>query len=268
MSIITISRGSYSHGKDVAEKLAQQLGYECISREVILEASEEFNIPQLQLLKAVREAPSVLDRYRFGKERYIAYVRAALLKHAQRGNLVYHGFAGQFFLRQIPFVLNVRILADREDRIQEVIRREGVSADEARRTLERIDEERSKWSQHLYGIDTSDPSLYGIVLNLRSLCVDDAVKLIAHNVALPAFQTTPETVKILDNHVLAARVEAALIASFPNTRVSARDGSVFVAIYGSMSQQHALTEKARDLASLVEGADQVTVHFVPLMTAD
>ena len=268
MSIITISRGSYSRGREVAEKLASRLGYECISREVILEASKQFNIPQLQLLRAVRNAPSILDRYRFGKERYVAYVRAALLQRVQRGNVVYHGFAGHFFLQQIPFALNVQVLADWEDRVQEVIRRDRISADEARRTLERIDEERSRWSQHLYGIDNRDPSLYDMVLNLRSLSIDDAVELIAWNVALPAFQSTPETEKILDNQVLAAQVEAALVAEFPQAKVSAKDGNVFVAIHGSMSQQRGLTEKARDLASFVEGTKQVNVHFVPLMTAD
>jgi cytidylate kinase len=268
MSIITISRGSYSRGREVAEKLAEQLGYECLSREIILEASKQFNIPQLQLLRAVRNAPSILDRYRFGKERYVAYVRAALLRHVQRGNVVYHGFAGHFFLQQIPFALNVQVLADGEDRIQEVIRREKVSADEARRTLERIDEERSRWSQHLYGIDNRDPSLYDMVLNLGSLGIDDAVKLIARNVQLPAFQSTPDTKNILDNYVLAAQVEAALIAEFPQAKASAKDGNVFVAIHGSMSQQRALSDKARDLASFVEGTKQVNVHFVPLMTAD
>ncbi|MBW1912541.1 MAG: cytidylate kinase family protein, partial [Deltaproteobacteria bacterium] len=45
MPIITISRGSYSKGKEVAEKVSQKLGYECISRDVLLEASEEFNVP-------------------------------------------------------------------------------------------------------------------------------------------------------------------------------------------------------------------------------
>ena len=216
----------------------------------------------------VRDAPSILDRYRFGKERYVAYVRAALLQHVRRGNVVYHGFAGQFFQKQIPFVLNVRIIADTEDRIQEVIRREGISSDEAQRIVERIDDERSKWSQYLYGIDTWDPSLYDMVLHLRSLSVDDAVKLIAHNAALPAFQRTPEATRILDNHALAARVEAALIAEFPQAKVSAREGKVFVAIHGAMSQQKALTDQARDLASFVEGVEQVTIHFVPLMTAD
>ena len=268
MSIITISRGSYSRGRDVAEKLAEQLGHECISREIILEASKQFNIPQLQLLRAVRNAPSILDRYRFGKERYVAYVRAALLQHVQRGNVVYHGFAGHFFLQQIPFALNVQVLASEEDRIQEVVRRDRVSTVEARRILERIDEERSKWSQHLYGIDTRDPILYDMVLNLGSLSIDDAVQLIARNVELPAFQSTPETKSILDNHVLAAQVEAALIAEFPQAKASAKDGNVFVAIHGSISQQRGLTEKARDLASFVEGTKQVNVHFVPLMTAD
>ena len=46
MSIITISRGSYSRGVEIAEKIAKRLGYECISREVLLEASKEFNIPE------------------------------------------------------------------------------------------------------------------------------------------------------------------------------------------------------------------------------
>ena len=37
MSIITISRGSYSRGKEVAEMLSRALGYACLSREIILE---------------------------------------------------------------------------------------------------------------------------------------------------------------------------------------------------------------------------------------
>ena len=35
MPIITISQGSYSRGKEVAEKVAEELGYEVISRNII-----------------------------------------------------------------------------------------------------------------------------------------------------------------------------------------------------------------------------------------
>jgi len=59
MGVITISRGSYSMGKETAEKLAQHLGYECISREILLEASAHFNILELKLDRAIHNAPSI-----------------------------------------------------------------------------------------------------------------------------------------------------------------------------------------------------------------
>jgi hypothetical protein len=69
MAIVTISRGSYSKGQEVAEKLARRLGYECISREVILEASREFNVSEVKLVRAIHDAPSILDRVGYGKEK-------------------------------------------------------------------------------------------------------------------------------------------------------------------------------------------------------
>jgi hypothetical protein len=101
MSIVTISRGSYSRGKEVAEKLARALNYECISREIILEASDQFNIPELKLVRAIHDAPTILDRFTSGKERFVAFFRAALLSHLQRDNVVFHGLAGHFFLQRI-----------------------------------------------------------------------------------------------------------------------------------------------------------------------
>ena len=74
MSIITINRGSYSRGKEVAEKLALKLGYECISRDILLEASDEFNIPEIKLIRALHDPATVLERFRHGKDRYISYL--------------------------------------------------------------------------------------------------------------------------------------------------------------------------------------------------
>ena len=61
MAIITISRGSYSHGKEIAEKVAGILGYECVSREILIEASKYFKVPEMKLLKSIHDAPSILD---------------------------------------------------------------------------------------------------------------------------------------------------------------------------------------------------------------
>ena len=101
MAIITISRGSYSYGKAIAEKVAEKLKYDCIARDVLLEASKEFNLPEIKLLSAIKDAPSILDRFVYGKEKYIAYIQASLLKYLKKDNVVYHGLAGQFFVKDI-----------------------------------------------------------------------------------------------------------------------------------------------------------------------
>ena len=145
MSIITISRGSYNRGKEVAEKLAQKLGYKCISREILLEASKEYNVPEIKLIRAIQDSPSILDRLTHNKEKYITYIRAALLKHMQKDNVVYHGLFGHFFLQNIPHVLKVRIVGDLEDRVEDEVKREGISADKAREIIMRDDGER-RWS--------------------------------------------------------------------------------------------------------------------------
>ena len=211
MSIITISRGSFSKGKEIAEKVAEKLGYECISRDVLLEASEHFNTPEIKLVRALHDAPSVLDRFTHGKERYVAYIQKAILEHFQRDSVVYHGLAGHFFLKGVAHALKVRIIADLEDRIRLEMERENISAAAARRVLKKDDEERRRWSLTLYGVDTADASLYDLAIHIRKITVDDAVDLICHTIALPHFHTTPDSQKALDNLSLASKARAAIV---------------------------------------------------------
>jgi len=169
MAIITISRGSYSRGKEIAEKVAGRLGYECIARETLLEASEDFHTPDIKLVRAIHDAPSILDRFRHGKERYVAYVQAALARHVKKDNVVYHGLAGHFLLTGVSHVLKVRIIADMDERVMLEMEREHISSKEALHILKKDDEQRRKWSRRLYGIDTRDPGLYDLVLRIRKI---------------------------------------------------------------------------------------------------
>lgn len=253
MSIVTISRGSYSRGKEVAEKLGQKLGYECISREILLEASEQFNIPEIKLVRAIHDAPSILERFTYGKERYVAYLRAALFRHVQKDNVVYHGLAGHYFLQGIPHILKVRILANLEDRVAEEMRRENISAEEARYILKKDDDERRKWGLQVYGVDTWDPSLYDMVLHIKPMRVDEAVDLIHCALQMPSFQTTPQSHKLLDDLALAARVQAALVQEIPSAKVAVRDDAVFVSVKGYHAEDEELNAKIRRLVNSVAG---------------
>jgi cytidylate kinase len=264
MSIITISRGSFSKGKDVAEKVAKKLGYECVSRDVILEASKEFNIPEIKLVRAIHDSPSVLNRFTHGNEKFIAFVQAALLEHFRKDNIVYHGLAGQFFVKDISHVLKVRIIADMEDRIRLEMEREGITRDEALRILKKDDEERRKWSKNLYGIDTRDSSLYDLVIHIHKITVDDAADIICHAVGLKEFQTTPGSKKAMDDLALAAEVKAALIDIHREIEVSAKDGVVFVNTEAPLAQEQALVRNIKEAAKKVPGVREIKIRVTPL----
>ncbi len=213
MAIITISRGSYSHGKEIAEKVAQRLGYACISRELLLEASQQYNIPEIRLTQALEETPTVFDLLvTHDKEKYIAFIEAMFLDHAQKDNMVYHGLGGQVFLKGIKHVLKVRITANVEDRIRLVRESQKISREDALHYLKKVDSERKRWTLMLYGVDHTDPSLYSLVIHVDQLTMDDAADIICHTAGLETFRATPESRKAVDDLVLAAKARAKLMS--------------------------------------------------------
>ena len=256
MSIITINRGSYSRGKEVAEKLALKLGYECISRDILLEASDEFNIPEIKLIRALHDPASVLERFRHGKDRYISYIYAALLQHVRKNNIVYHGLAGQFFLRDIPHVLKVRVIADMKDRVKEEMRRENISAEEALYILNKDDEERRKWALQLYGADSWDSRLYDIVVHIGRLTVDNAVDILFDTVQKPNFQMSAESRQLVDDLALSATVKAALAKIAPKIKTAADHGKIHIS---NLDNETEIKDEAqiKTIAMQVEGVEEV-----------
>jgi cytidylate kinase len=268
MSIITISRGSYSKGKEVAEKVAQKLGYECIARDAIIDASKEFNISEIKLIRAIHDAPTILERFNYSKEKYLAYLRVAMLERFRKDNVVYHGLGGHFFVRNISHVLKVRIIADMGDRVKLEMEREGISKEEALRVLKNDDNERRKWSQYLYGIDTWDPSLYDLVVHIKKIRTDDAADIICHAVGSEHFKTNPESQKALNSLMIAAKVEVALMDLRPDIEVLATDGTVSIVAKASEHEKGNLGRKMEELARSVPGVKNVEIHFEPYLFSD
>ena len=263
MAIITISRGSYSKGREVAEKVAERLGYACVSRDLLVETSEHFNIPEIKLVRALHDAPSVLERFTYGKERYLAYVTSTLFHHAQKDDMVYHGLAGHFILRGVKHMLNVRILANIEDRVRLEMERENLRYEDALRVIKKDDDERRQWSLKVFGVDTWDPSLYDLVIHIGKLTTDDAVKLICQALESDRFKTTPESQKEVDDLSCAARVKAELVNLVPGANVSAREGTIYVDAKATLTQEAQITDEIRALVAGVPGVKEVKVHMSP-----
>lgn len=263
MPIITISKGTYSRGNEVAEKVAQKLGYECIAQEVLAAASKDFDISEVELLHAIHDAPSLLSRLVYGKEKYVAYVQKVLLHHLQKDNVVYHGLAGHFFVRDVSHVLKVRIITAMEDRVRLIRERDGVSRKEALRFIGKLDEQRKKWSRQMYGSYSGDPKLYDLVINVNKDTIDDAVDLICHVAGMKEFQTTLKSQKAMDDLVLTAEIKAALIDLKPDIEVSGLNGIIHVNTTVPESQEEELVHKINEIAINIQGVKEIKVHTFP-----
>jgi len=263
MAIITISRGSFSKGKEVAEKVASRLGYRSVSREVILEASKDFQIPTKKLNHAIHDAPSIFERFSFEKQKYISYVAAEILNHFKNDNVVYHGLAGHFFAKNISHLLKVRIIANMEDRILSLIEKDNLSREQSIKFLENDDRERKAWSLQLYGVDTTNISLYDLAIHINRLTVDNAVDLICEAVAQPQFKATAESQQAIENLALAAKVRAALIDDYPSCEAVAAGRSIEVSVQVSSYADTMVSDMVKEKALKVPGVSSVLVKLEP-----
>lgn len=260
MAIITISRGSYSKGKEVAERAAERLGYRCISREVILEASGIYRIPEVKLVKAIHDAPSVLDRLSGGKLAYIAYYKSALARLVREDNIVYHGLAGHLLLKGMPHILKVRIIADLGDRVTNEMKREGISEQDARSMILKDDQERRKWTQSLYGMDPWDSSLYDLVIHIDRFTVSNAVDFVCEAAGLEQFKTTAESRKKMDDLALASEIKAALVNIDSGVAVASEFGNVLVFVKSDDRHTRKIRERIKVLSREIKGINHIEVH--------
>ncbi len=215
MSIIAISRGTFSGGEMLAKAVAERLGYRCLSREMNLAAvAKAYRIPAEGLTAAMEQRPSFLERIVGEHTIYLKLVRATLCEQARGDNLVYHGHLGQLLLAGFPHVIAVRVIADLEFRLQVVQRERNLSRRDAQAYIERVDKDRQEWVRYLFGVDWNDPHLYHIVLNLSRTGLDLACETVAHLAERPEFQSTPASRKALEDLSLSSRVEAALARDF------------------------------------------------------
>lgn len=265
MSVITISRGSFSGGKMLAECLSQTLGYRCIDRDVIVEGAAARGVPQQELLDALETPPTLLERFRHRKYMYLALIQAALTEEVRTGKAVYHGNAGHLLLGGSPHMLRIRIIAPLDFRVRMATARLRMTRDEAVAYIHKADHDRRKWTHYLYGVDWSDPALYDIVLNLEFMSIREACAGVSTLVRQRCFEFTAADQAAMDDLALASHVRAELAVkestSHLEVEVQSKDGRL--AIQGKLASPDDLDE-VRRVALSVDGVESVSVDELAL----
>ena len=264
MSIITISRGSYSGGQLLAERVAERLGYPCVSREEVLEeAARLYSFPVDKLTSEMDRRPSFLERLTGERNRRVVYVRAALLDRARKGPLVYHGQVGHLHLSGVMHVLRVRMISSLDYRAKIVAEERHLTLDEAVAFIKQADKERTDWVQFLFGVDWDDASMYDLVVNVGRASMDTACAVVVGMAQRPEFRPTAQSTKALNDLALSSRVLAALLAddrtATPNVEASADEG--VVTLRGSLGNKEMATDFI-EVARKVEGVTTVNTDFV------
>jgi cytidylate kinase len=259
MAIITISRGTFSGGKALAESLAKSLGYRSVDRDVIVERAAASGVSQEELRNALEKPPTWLERFQHRKYLYLTLIQAALTEEVRSGAVIYHGNAGHLLLKGAPHLMRVRIIAPLDFRVRMAQEKLRLTRAEAMGYIHKSDYDRRKWTQFLYGLDWGDPVLYDLILNLEHMRLDEACDTIAATVRAKSFALTPECRQALDDLALASQVRAELVlagaTSHLEPEVIARRGKVM--IRGLAAEED--VEAAERVAAAVPGVVRVVI---------
>jgi cytidylate kinase len=210
MAIISISRGTLSGGEALAKCLAEKLGIPAISQEVLQDAAGRFGISQTLLLQQLEKTRGLIPGPSPERGLYLAAIQVALAERACQGPFVYYGHAGHLLMKGVPQVLKVRVIAPLNRRAQKMAEAQKVSLEEARKTIEKMDEGRIKWTRFLYDVDWRDPALYDLVINLEAITLESACEIIFCALNQVEFQESSASRTVLENFLLASQVKAKL----------------------------------------------------------
>jgi len=211
MTVIALTQEMGSLAKDVAEKLAADLGLQVMRHEVVDHVSSRMHVPT-SLINRLREGKAgAIERLRADRASLAVYVTEELLEVAERGNVVVRGWGATAVLRPVPHVVCVRITRPFEKRVAWLQEQLGSGeASDAEEEIRRSDRAHAARMHAQFGVTWGDPLLYDLVLNTDRVSVESCAEQIAALSRRPEFAETEASRAILRNMSLEARVRSAL----------------------------------------------------------
>jgi len=176
VSIITISRQIGSLGDEVALSLSSKLGWECITRESLIERFFNEASPA-EKYRLAESAKYYLSEYKDGHT-YRDFLEAELMKLAEQQSAILLGFGSQLIFSDHTDAINVRITAPEEVRLSRIRHQYRMSVEEATNLLTTTDRHHKRFVSQVFLQDSYDPMLYHLTLNTAYLSVDECVAAI------------------------------------------------------------------------------------------
>jgi cytidylate kinase len=212
MAVLTISRQLGSIDKDITQTMARLWNYEYIDRRKILEDMSAQGSQWEEFGKEFDEHyPSIWERFDRSFTGFVILSQSIILNYALKDNVIIVGRGGNFLLRDVPFALNVRIVAPMEQRLEAIMKRESLGRSATELFVKKIDKEMSRAVQLIYGKNIDDPSTYDLFFDVGVLPIHDVMAAIRAALVEKDKLRTECAVKALQMKALAKKVRAGIV---------------------------------------------------------
>ena len=214
MAIITISREMGTGAYAVAKELAKRLKYTLVDRVKIEELAPSYGLT-VDILNRVDEKP---PSYRTAEDRlqaaHLATIEVILLDCAKKGNVILYGRGAQDLMKGLNNMLKVRFVAPFEDRVEKFAEREWIDPELARELIRKSDHQLGGFIHFYFNRDWNDPLAYDLLFNTTKISQSAMVECIIAAAKDPRLkESEEESMALLDNYMLAKRVETELLKS-------------------------------------------------------
>ena len=261
MAVIVLSQQIGSRGNELGRLTAERLGYRFVSgEEIVAEAASRYGVSADQLLVFDLRTPHFWQRGKADSHRYLAFVRAVMLRELAADKIV---AAGRILAHQAPAAgcaMRIRVTAPFATRVRQVAADDKMEAHAAEKYVRDYDRELRERNQSLTGVDIEDSALYDLVVNSAAHPLDTVAAMIAGGARILDETAPPQARESLRDAALAAQVRAALLAH-PKVRdaqiaVQCAGGAIRLAGPGLVAPWDAMVI---EVARQVEGVSAVEV---------
>lgn len=198
--IVTISREYGSAALDVAHQLGELLGYRVVGEDLPKIAAVRLGTTHDDVVAVESRSPSLAERIlhnlgtalpetqsAIAPQSFESEVRkeieAAVLEAAEEKDVIIVGGIANVILRGRSNLVSVFLHAPLEYRIARIQSSLGVTPNEARKEIERVDAARKRWAKVHYDLEWGNSRYYDLTIDVSHFGIDGAVKIIAEAVA-------------------------------------------------------------------------------------
>lgn len=214
MAVITVSRELGSNGKAIAAQVAEELGYVCFDKTLILELARQAEVSELEvsrydekLVNPIRQwlrelilqpwdtlvnppvsmsfadtaGLSLLipdEENALDSAAYHEFLERLLIRLWRRDDVVIVGRGAQRVLAGRSRTLHVRIVAPEELRCNRIMKRENIDRNASMAMIRRTDNARAKYFSRRFHMDWADPTLYNMTINTGMTRPEESCRII------------------------------------------------------------------------------------------